>query len=67
MPDDARLARIDDRARSASSASENPCSRRAVSYCPTSRDPNSSGSSAPSATCAPASTSAPSGTCPASS
>src|SRR5690606_11840589 len=39
---DARLARMDDAASAASSASENPCAVRAISYWSTSREPNRS-------------------------
>ena len=62
MAVDARLARTDDRARSARARSSRPCTSRATSYWSSRRERNSSGSSAPSATVAPASTSARSGT-----
>ena len=58
----ARLASTDPRARRASSSSEKPRASRALSYCAASREPKSSGSSAPSATGMPASTSSRSGT-----
>ena len=58
--------RTDIRASSASWSSGRPCARRAISYCAPSRDPNSSGSSAPSATGTPSPSSVPSGTAAAS-
>ncbi len=58
----AREARSDIRASSASTSSVRSCAARMVAYCEASRDPNSSGSSAPSATVAPASSIVGSGT-----
>ena len=60
--DGARLAASDPRASDASSASVNPWSTRAVAYWSARREPKISGSSAPSATRAPASTRVRSGT-----
>ena len=58
----AREARNDERASSASWASVSSCAARIVAYWPASREPNSSGSSAPSAIVAPAAISSGSGT-----
>ena len=52
--DGAREARTDIRASSASCSSVSSCAARMVAYWPASREPNSSGSSAPRATVAPA-------------
>ena len=58
----ARDARTDIRASSARVASDRSWAARIVAYWDASREPNSSGSSAPSATVAPASSSTGSGT-----
>ena len=55
--DGAREALTDIRASSASWSSVRSWAARMVAYCPARRDPNSSGSSAPRATVAPASSS----------
>ena len=56
-------ASIEDRARSARASSDSPNTSRATSYWATRRERNSSGSSAASATVAPAESSVGSGTC----
>src|SRR5262249_27653453 len=58
----AQLAAIDIRARSASVSSDSSWAARIVAYCAASREPNSSGSSAPRATVTPAASSSGSGT-----
>jgi len=62
VPVGAQEARTESRASPASSASVNPWTRRASSYCSRRPEPKSSGSSAPSATATPASLRTRSGT-----